>query len=105
MIFHECVLQTQPRLTEKLKTIIDMLKECKQLIQLKILQFGDHGDFAKIPQVIFQDCLELFTQVQGVKEVILIDSEPPKMDRDSPVVAPEKVLTRLKTIMQSPKAG
>ena len=106
-IFHGSVPQTQPRLTENLKTVIDMLQECKQLIQLKILQFGQfgyHGDCAKIPQCIFQDCLKLFTQVQGVKEVILTDSEPPKDDRKSPIVAPENVLTRLKTIMQSPKA-
>lgn len=103
-IFHHSQPLTQPRLTERLETVIDMLKECKQLIQLKILQFGDHSDFTKIPQNIFEDSLEFFTQVQGVKQVILSDSEPPNDDYYSPIVAPEKVLTRLETIMQSPKA-
>ena len=49
------------------------------------------------------DSLEYFTRVQGVGEMILTNTEPPQEDYLSRIFPPEEMMTRLKTVMQSPK--
>lgn len=102
-ISHYFHAPTKPEMAENLEKVADLLKKCKKLAQLKILQSCPEDDFPKISKNIFRDSLEYVTRVQGVGEVILTDTEPPQDDDYSRIVPPEETMTRLKTIMQTPR--
>ncbi|KAF6221985.1 hypothetical protein HO133_001953 [Letharia lupina] len=102
-ISHYSSMPTQPVLAENLEKLADLLKDCKKLVQLKISQLCRSGEFPKVSTHVLRDSLEYFTRVRGVSEVVLTDLEPPKDDNAALIYAPEKVTTRLKAIMQSPK--
>lgn len=102
-IIHNFEVLDQPRLAENLERVADLLKECKKLVQLKILQSCLDSLRDTYSKHLFRESLEYFTRVQEVGEVILTEDEPPKDVGFSWIVPPEDMITRLKTVMQSPK--